>query len=228
MKNPECVAALQPKHSRPPTFSPHFMKNIYTALAILAISLNAANGQTAPAVKVDGGKLSIESQKTPMFQANGIKDKSWRPKDWMEIDFSFQIKLPQSAGGRKGSLDAMTVNYDIALNAQNKDGKFEVIKGTFNYVDIPAAEDCHALAYVSPATLRRILQKEGFISSDVKAWGYEVIVEGQRIEGKSSVGNKPWWETTDGFSFNDGVMLAKTETPFSILWGDYDVSAKKQ
>ena len=202
------------------------MMKIYIALATLAFGISAASAQ-APAVKVDGGKLSIDSQKTPMFSATGIKDKNWRQKDWMEIDFSFQIKLPAAAGGRKGSLESMTVNYYIALNAQTKEGKFEVIKGVFNYVDIPAGEECHALSYVSPASLRRLLQKEGFTSSDVKAWGYEVMADGQRIEGKSSLGS-PWWEKADGFSFNEGVMLAKTETPFGILWGDYDVSAKKQ
>lgn len=200
---------------------------IYTALAILAFSACTAGAQTAPAVKVEGGKLEIKPIQTPQFQATNVGEKRWRPKDWMEIDFSFQIKLPQSAGGRKGSLDTMTVNYYIGLNAQNKDGKYEVIKGSFNYVDIPAVEDCHALAYVSPATLRRLLQKEGFTTSDIKAWGYEVLAEGQRIEGKSSTSG-PWWEKTDGFSINEGVMLAKNETPFAILWGDYDVSAKKQ
>ncbi|SKB01526.1 hypothetical protein SAMN02745166_03394 [Prosthecobacter debontii] len=202
---------------------------IHTALAILAFGVGTASAQTAaPAVKVDGGKLEIKSIQTPQFQASNVGEKRWRPKDWMEVDFSFQIKLPQSAGGRNGALDSLAVTYYIALNAQTKDGKYEVIKGAFNYVDIPASEDCHALAYVSPATLRRLLQKDGFTPSDIKAWGYEVTVGGQRIEGNSSMGKAPWWEKTESFSMNEGVMLAKTETPFGILWGDYDVSAKKQ
>lgn len=202
------------------------MMKIYIALATLAFGITTVGAQ-APTVKVDGGKLAIETQKTPMFQAGGVKDKSWRPKDWLEVDLPFEIKLTQAAGGRNGSLDSMTVNYFIGLNAQSKDGKFEVIKGTFNYVDIPAAEKCHALAYVTPATLRRLLQKDGFTPSDIKAWGYEIMVGGQRLGGDSSTGNA-WWEQADKLSINDGVMLSKMETPFAILWGDYDVSAKKQ
>lgn len=202
---------------------------IYTALAILAFGVSTASAQTAPAVKVDGGKLEIKSIQTPQFQASNVGEKRWRPKDWLEVDFSFQIKLPTAVGGRNGALDAMTVNYYIALNKQNKEGKYEVIKGTFNYVDIPASEDCHALAYVSPATLRRLLEKDGFTTSDIKAWGYEVVVGGQRVEGNTSMGKNPWWEQKpEGFSMNENVMLAKTETPFGILWGDYDVSSKKQ
>ncbi|MBB5039883.1 Amuc_1102 family pilus-like protein [Prosthecobacter dejongeii] len=203
------------------------MMKIYTALAIFAFGISTASAQ-APAVKVDGGKLSIDTQKTPQFTASGVKDKNWRQKDWLEVDLPFQIKLPQAAGGRNGSLESMTVNYYIGLNAQTKDNKFEVVKGTFNYVDIPAGQDCHALAYVSPATLRRLLQKDNFTPSDIKAWGYEVLVGGQRVGGDSSVSGNAWWEKTDTLSINEGVMLAKTETPFGILWGDYDVSAKKQ
>lgn len=203
------------------------MMKIYIALATLAFGISAASAQ-APAVKVDGGKLAINSIKTPQFTANNVGEKRWQPKDWLEVDLPFQIKLPQSAGGRNGSLETLTVNFYIGLAAQNKEGKFEVIKGSFNYVDIPAAENCHALAYVSPATLRRLLQKDNFTPSDIRAWGYEVLVSGQRVGGDSSVSNSPWWEKADTLSINDGVMLAKTETPFGILWGDYDVSTKKQ
>lgn len=200
---------------------------IYTALAILSFGVCTAGAQAPATVKITGGKLEIKAIQTPQFSASNVGEKRWRPKEWLEVDLPLQVKLAQSAGGRNGSLASLKVNYYIGLNAQTKDGKFEVIKGSFDYVDIPAAEDCHALAYVAPATLRRLLQKENFTPSDIKAWGYEVIVDGQRVAGESSVGSA-WWDKADSFSMNDGVMLAKTETPFGILWGDYDVSTKKQ
>ena len=201
------------------------MMKIYTALSILVIGLHAGIAQDADPV-VKGEKLQISSVQTPQFTAGNVGEKRWRPKDWLEVDLPFEVKLPNSAGGRNGSLAFMTVNYYIGLNAQSKDGKFEVIKGIFNYVDIPSSEKCHALAYVPPATLRRILQKDAFTNSDIKAWGYEIMIDGKRLGGDSSVGGA-WWEKTENFSMNDGVMLAKTDTPFGILWGDYDVTAKK-
>lgn len=199
----------------------------YTALSILVIGLQAGLAQDADAVKISGDKLQINPIQTPQFQAGNVGEKRWRPKNWMEVDLPFEVKLSNDQGGRSGSLAVMTVNYYIGLNAQNKDGKYEVIKGVFNYVDIPSYEKSHALAYVPPATLRRLLMKEGFTPSDVRAWGYEVMVDGKRIAGDSSVGGA-WWEKTDSLSMNDGLMLAKSDTPFGILWGDYDVGVKKQ
>lgn len=208
---------------------PPFTMKILSALAILTLGISAVNAQTAdgPQVAVKSEKLAISTVETPQFQARNVGEKSWRPKNWMEIDLPFQIKLPESLGGRSGSLASMSVTYYIGLNAQTKDNKFEVIKGMLNYVDIPAGESCHALAYVSPASMRRLMSRDRFnTSSDIKAWGYEVLVDGKRIAGDSSTGS-PWWDKADGFSFNDGIILAKSETPFGILWGDYDVNVKK-
>lgn len=204
------------------------MKPIAVLIAVTGLWALPVRSQEAPTVKVDIHDLKVGSQQTPQFQAAGVTDKRWRPKTWLEVDLEFDIKLAQSEGGRRGSLDAMTVNYFIALNQMSKDGKRMVLKGTFNYIDIPAAETCHALAFVSPASLRRTLLKETFTAAaDIQGWGVEVIVNGTRLTGKSSVGNDAWWDKGDNFNFVDGTMLAKQETPFAILWGDYDVLAKK-
>ncbi|TDU68163.1 hypothetical protein EI77_03280 [Prosthecobacter fusiformis] len=203
------------------------MMKIYIVLAFLASGITAGLAQSE-SVQVKGEKLQINSIQTPQFSASNVGEKRWRPKDWLEVDLPFEIKLANDAGGRNGSLAVLTVNFYIGLNAQTKDGKYEVIKGVFNYVDIPASEKCHGLAYVAPATLRRILMKENFTAnSDIKAWGYEVMLDGKRVAGDSSMG-AAWWEKAESFNMNDGVMLSKAETPFGILWGDYDVGVKKQ
>lgn len=206
------------------------MTKIHTALAILVLGFGATSvsAQNGPAVKVEPGRAEVKPIPTPQFAANNVPDKRWRPKEWMEMDVSFQIRLPASEGGRKGTLDTLMVNYYIGLNAQNKEGKFEVIKGSFNYVDIPAGEEVHTLSYVAPGTLRRLLNKEGFTVSDVKAWGYEILIGGNRVGGDSSVSGNAWWDKAESFSINDGVLLAKKDTPFGILWGDYDLSVRKQ
>lgn len=197
----------------------------YTALSILVIGLQAGLAQDADAVKVSSAKMAIANIKTPQFQSDA-PNKSWRPKDWLEVDLAFEVRLANELGGRSGSLASMTVNYYIGLNAQNKDNKYEVIKGSFNYSDIPSAEKSHALAYVAPATLRRLLMKDTFGTSDIRAWGFEILVGGNRVGGDSSTG-AAWWEKTDNLSINDGVMLTKSESPFGMLWGDYDVGVKK-
>lgn len=204
------------------------MKSFLFAFAAVSLGTAGLFGQSAPAVKVDIKAPKISNIQTPQFQAGNVPDKNWRPKDWLEVDMEFDIKLPPAAGGRSGSLPSMTVHYYLGMNGTTSDNRFQVLKGTFEYVDIPASERCHALAFVAPATLRRVLQKDGFTAgSDLKAWGVEVIVDGQRVAGESSTG-KTWWEDTTKLSINENVMLAKKDTPFSILWGDYDVGVKNK
>ncbi|MEQ1748127.1 MAG: Amuc_1102 family pilus-like protein [Prosthecobacter sp.] len=204
------------------------MKSLTLALSIVALALPSLQAQTKPAVKVDIKAPKVSTIQTPQFQASNVPDKSWRPKDWLEIDMEFDIKLATTAGGRNGSLASMTVNFYLGMNAKSADGKFQVMKGSFDYVDIPASEKCHALAFITPATLRRVLLKDGFTAgSDIKAWGVEVLVDGQRVAGETSTG-KAWWEDAATLNINDAVMLAKKDTPFAILWGDYDVGVKNK
>ena len=180
-----------------------------------------------PAVKVDIKKVSVGEQGTPDVAAGNVTPKRWRPKKWFEVDVEFDIKVPQDAGGRNGSYGALQLNIYLALQHTTKEGKREVIKGTLNLTNIPAGETCHALAYVSPSSLRAIFQKDNAMAtSDVQGWGIEFVADGQVIAGDSSLGKQPWWSKAENFSFIEGVLLAKSESPFALLFGDYDVQAK--
>lgn len=196
------------------------------AFAFSAIDLHAQ--ATLPGVKVDFKRAVIGEQPTPQFSAGAVKEKRWRPKNWVEMDVEFAIKLPADAGGNKGSYNGLKMNLYIALQHRNKEGKIEVISGTYDLENVPAGEDCHFLAYIPPATMKLLFQKDQVtVSSDVSQWGVEFYADGQRIEGKSSVGNDPWWETKkDSFVFYSDMLLHKSKTPFGILWGDYDVPVK--
>ena len=181
-----------------------------------------------PAVKVKIKNVQVEEQPTPMLSASNLKMKRWTPKNWIEFDVEFDIKLPEDAGGRKGTYPGFQMNIYVALQHMNKEGKREVLTGTLDLVDIPADEPCHALAYISPAALKAIFQKD-FItaSSDIQGWGVEIIVDGKVVAGKSSVGKTPWWENNkDAFAMTSGLLLNKMQTPFANVFGDYDVPVK--
>jgi hypothetical protein len=178
-------------------------------------------------VKVKTSSPKVSSIQTPMFQAANTPNRNWRPKEWLEFDTEIAITLPASEGGRRGSLGSMTINYYVAMNAPTKEGKFPMLKGTINYLDIPAGEKCHALAYVTPATLQRVLGKSGFTTSDVKAAAIEVVVEGTVVAGETTVPGR-WWEKTESFEITENAVLSRKETPFDILWGDYDLPTKSK
>jgi hypothetical protein len=202
------------------------MKSLLFLMAVAGFSVLPATAQET--VKVSSKDLKISGIETPQFTASNVGDRRWRPKTWLELDLEFEVKLAQSVGGRNGSLSSMTVNYYIGFAPnQTTGGKGQLIKATFNYADIPASETCHALAFITPATLRRVLLKDNFTpTSDVQAWGYEISVDGKLVAGASSIANNKWWEK-ESVAAVEGTMLAKKDTPFSILWGDYDVSVKK-
>ena len=80
------------------------MKSSILVLAALAFGLSGLQAQTAPAVKVDIKQPKLNPIQTPQFNAGNVPDKNWRPKTWLEVDMEFDIKLPQAAGGRNGSL----------------------------------------------------------------------------------------------------------------------------
>jgi hypothetical protein len=44
--------------------------------------------------------------------------------------------------------------------------------------------------------------------------------------GGKSTPNTRWWEAPQ-VVIVDGAILPKRDTPFGILWGDYDVGVKK-
>jgi len=196
-------------------------------VALLSIGA-VASGQDATQVKVNIKGVKLDQQQTPQIQAMNVVDKKWRPKNWLEIEAAFDIKLARDAGGRKGSLEAMEVKYYIGLNQTAEDGKPIVLAGSMNYKDVPADENCFGLAFVSPSTLKRILLKDNGGKGDVKAHGVDVFVGGTRVAFGSSTGS-PWWfdpaaqGLSDKLSFQEGTVVPKAKTPFAPFWGDYDL-----
>lgn len=207
------------------------MKFIALAAAILItaplIRAQAPAGEPAPEIKAKVKGVKMAEQQTPMFNVSNVRDKRWRPKNWIEVDVEFEIDLPQKAGGNKGTYPSLTVNIYLALNHKDTEGKRTVLEGSLDLVNVPAGEECHALAYVSPATMKLIFQKDNIlVSTDVQGFGVEVIAEGQRIAGESKPVSGPWWESSDQLSIQQGAILHKSQTPFAALWGDYDVPVR--
>jgi hypothetical protein len=204
------------------------MKFLNTALIAMLGAAGMLKAQDATQVKVDVKGVKLEQQQTPQIQALNMVDKRWKPKNWIEIEVAFDLKLARGVGGSKGSLDSMEVKYFVGLNQKDSTGKNVVLSGAVSYKDVPADTECVGLAFVSPSTLKRVLMKEGGGKGDVVAYGVEVAVGGKRVASGSSTGT-PWWfdnntqSNSDKFSFEDGAVVPKAKTPFAPFWGDYDL-----
>lgn len=194
-----------------------------------ASGISTLNAQVAQTVKVDVKDLKTQDQKTPQFQANGVKEHVWHPKTWLEIDMEMDVKKARTAGDNTTMVDALEVKYFIGLNATDANKKNYVLTGRMTLQNIPtrAGERARALAFVSPSTLRRLLgdTKQFNSSVDIKAIAVEISYGGQVIGGHP-VGQGKWWEDLSKFAVVDGEILPKMKTPFAPLWGDYDVDVK--
>jgi hypothetical protein len=204
------------------------------SLAIIALAaagiVSQVNAQ-APQIKVDIKDFKLEQQLTPMFQAAGVVEKRWKPKTWLELDVGVKIKLPRAEGGEDASAGSLEMRYFVGTSGKDKEGKNIVITGTITYENIPADDEAHALAYISPSTLKRVLMKDNGNKADASAFGVDIYYNGQPVATQSSAGLR-WWANgtelnSDKFSFQDGI-LPKAKTPFAIMFGDYDLQVSQK
>ncbi len=213
--------------------------NRTTFIAIIAAGLAAAmpaRGQDDidKQLRLKIKDCKFEQQTTPDF---GLKsattEKRWKPLQWLEFDTEIEIDLARDLGGRDGTWESLEFKYFAGFNQKTKEGKNIVITGTMTYVNIPAKDASHALAYISPATLKKVLQKDNGGKNDVRAFGIEIHAGGKPIAVHSST-SSPWWidanKQPNGqmFDFQDGGILPKAKTPFAPLWGDYDLLTQQK
>ena len=74
-----------------------------------AMSGGGLNAQVENKVKVDVKDLKVQDQKTPQFNVSGLKEHSWRPKNWMELELSLDVKKQRTPGETSTMLDALEV-----------------------------------------------------------------------------------------------------------------------
>lgn len=206
------------------------------AAAFMALTGAASAQEASTDFKVDIKALKAAEQQTPQIQVTNVKDKVWRPKKWLELDVDLDAKkLVKTPGELNPMMDAMEVKFFVGLNKADKSGKAYVLTATVTYANVPAkgvSEKSHLLMFASPATMTRLLDKADFSAqADIKALGVEVYYGGKVCGFESSTGKggqARWWADLSKFTVIDGALVPKAKTPFSVLWGDYDIETKPQ
>ncbi len=206
------------------------MKTTHFIITLTAffVASSAFSQAAQQAVKVVVKEVKIESIPTPQLQAGNLPAKSWIPKKWMQIDVHFKVAKEKSTDPNP-YVDALEFKYYILLNASDPVSKKPILlTSIINYANISTKEIMsHALAFVPPAAINRLLGKTEFTASDVRGVGIEVNYAGQLVGPYAQPAGK-WWEDLSKFSVIDGNLLPKHKTPYAPFWGDYDVEAKAQ
>jgi hypothetical protein len=170
---------------------------------------------------------AIQAQLTPDIQAKGVKDKRWKPREWLEVEFPFKAGKLKDKPDAKFH-DSLTFKYYVVLDGKQK----KMLTAEVVHVNIPMLRDAATVVYISPSTIENLTGEERVNPAIVKSYGIEVFRGTDLVGLFSSVGGtNKFWEAPAviaNYPASPGLLLTKAETPFAPLWGDYHVETQKK
>jgi hypothetical protein len=200
-----------------------------SALAAITVAAAAFAGLATPAHaqgKAEVSNLTFDDIPSPEFQ--GVKNKSFKPKDWLEIEASMKIPATNADQKRAGYLNQVTVKWYIAV--KNPDGKGVIkLTKTINHINVAVDEEVYSSVYLSPANIKRLTGRDKAGKSALEAAGLEVLVDGVKV-GEAAVKQKEgWWNAGSLSDQSDKFpLLNKDETPFAAAWWDRYAEIQKE
>jgi len=199
------------------------MKQTHFIKRILAVSLGIIflqSGLMAQAYKIELDKPDIEKLPSPDL-GGSIGNKSFKPKDWMEIELKFKV----IASDKKVKfVDRVTVKWYIKTKAPGGGRQMILMEKEVNHVNIPVDEDIYVSVYLSPSAIMRLTGSDRVSKGDIENVGGEIRVNGAEAYKKSgffTLKEKPMWWNSGSLSRFDKIPLRnKNETPFKNFWYD--------
>lgn len=182
--------------------------------AFLALG-GAANAQQEGKI----AKLSFDKMPSPDIRLPGGKNKSFRPKDWMELEVEIEIPAQNREQKAYGFIDRVVVKWYVAMKEKTT-GKIILMSKDITHINVPVDEAFYSSAYLSPNTLKRITGSKSVSSGMVEAVGVEVLVGGVKIAEKSEKKPDRWWTSASLSRSSNYPLLNKSETPFKMFWYD--------
>jgi len=191
--------------------------SLIAVLALGVVSLASPVMGQAGEIKIDNPKF--DNLPSPQFSVG--KNKSFKPKDWLEVEVKFKVKMPRSY--KQKFIDRVTVKWYVAIEDPSGGKRSVYLEKEVNHVNVPVGEDIYSSVYLSPAAIKRISGRDKAGKSVVKSVGGEILVNGQASANKgggyfSSTGKPGWW--TKISRYDRIPLLNKNETPFKFLWWD--------
>ncbi len=194
------------------------LRNTFSVAAFALATAVTTGHAAAQAVKVVAEKPTNDDLPSPQFQ--GGKDKSFKPKDWLEVETKLKVQLAPAPASK--TLDKLTVKWYIAVKNPDKPGTFFLLTKDVDHVNVPLDEDIYVSAYLSPASIKRITGSDKGGKQALEYVGFEILVNGEKAAAETDKGKVGWWATaSEKISRSDTVpLLSKAETPFRDMWWD--------
>lgn len=189
-------------------------KSLFIGLALFGAALIPATAQQKATV----GKLEFDAIPSPEIQSG--KAKSFKPKDWLEVEAEITIPASNAEQKKAGFIDSVTVKWYVAV--KNREGKGTIkLSKDIVHVNVPVDEPVYSSVYISPNTLKRLTGQDRAGKMAVEVVGLEVLVNGVKVGEGTSKMKEGWWNSS---ALSDQStkfpLLNKNETPFKMLWWD--------
>lgn len=198
-----------------------FLRNILPVVALLSLGA-AGSVQAQIQHKIDRAKVAFEMQQTPQYAAAGPKSKRVDPLDWLEIE----VELDLETINKSGYIDQLDAEIYVGVKDSNDGGKPLLLTGKITFTEVRAIEKKAWLsAYVSPAALAKTTGKSKPSKADIEAVAVKISGPGLRAPITESVGQPvrregAQWFDSAALKKQEGLVLAKSKTPFAPLWAD--------
>lgn len=187
------------------------------ALAFGAILTLGVAAPLAAQEKADIGSLQFDDLPSPDLQ--GTKNKSFKPKDWLEVEAGITVPALNREQEEVGFIDQMVVKWYVAVKDQAS-GKVMLLTKDITHLNIPVGEEVYSSVYLSPNTIKRLTGKDRAAKSEIEVVALEVLVNGVKIGEETSKMRSGWWNSPNLARGDRFPLLSKNETPFKMYWWD--------
>jgi hypothetical protein len=203
-----------------------FRRSALAAIAVASAALTFLAAPVQAQVKADVGNLAFDDIPSPDVSIG--KNKSFKPKDWLEIEAGIKIPATNADQKKSGFINQVTVKWYVAMDNPDSKGVIKLSK-TINHINVPVDEEIFSSVYMSPANLKRLTGKDKAGKSAVKAVGIEVLVDGVKVGQGTVKEREGWWNAGSLSDQSDKFpLLNKDETPFAMLWWDRYAEIQKE
>lgn len=198
------------------------MKNsiLFLRRAALAITATACIAAGDLALGQDKAKISnLSFDELPSPDLPGTKNKSFKPKDWLEVEAGITIPAMNREMAESGSLDRVLVKWYVAIEEKSS-GKPILMTKDITHINVPIDEEFYTSVYFSPNTIKRITGSDRAAKNKVKVVALEVLINGVKVAEETSSMKSGWWNSPSLSRGDRYPLLNKYETPFKVYWWD--------
>ena len=200
-----------------------FPRGLVAALgATLALSLSP---QLVAQGRVDIGSLKFDELPSP--DLGGTKNKSFKPKDWLEVEAGLTVPAMNREQQATGFVDKIVVKWYVAVK-EKASGKTMLLTKDITHLNVPVDEEVYSSVYLSPNTLKRLTGSDRAGKNSVEVVALEVLVNGVKVGEETDKLKTGWWNSPNLGRGDRFPLLNKAETPFKMYWWDRYAEIEKE